>query len=314
MMTVVNGNDGLRVISKSDLEQAWESNFSPWLSERLSQIDLRYAELSETDFSSAVIDILEVLNSDLGQAGEHRLPIWEAGWGENRENYLLHGNSGALIPGYFGKFSLVRWKQKLIAPNSEKMEYDLLGFLLDWVFDTYLDGSKVIYEFGCGTGHNLVRARARHQDAVLWGLDWAEESQRLIEAYAEENDNKLFARNFDYFNPDFTFKLESGSKVITVASLEQTGDRYKDFVAYLLAQPVDVVLHIEPVGEVLDSTNLLDYLSIQYFRKRGYLDGLLNHLRELEQEGELEILAARRTYVGSFFIDGYTLIAWRPRM
>lgn len=313
MMAEMDGNPGQRVISRSDLEAAWESIFSPWLSDRLSKMDFSYSELSEVQFGSAVNEITEALNSDLSQAGEHRLPAWETGWGENKEMYLHNGDSDALIPGYFGKFPLVRWNQRLIAPNSKTMEYDLLGFLLDWVFDTYLDGSRIIYEFGCGTGHNLVRARARHQDTVLWGLDWSEESQKLIEAYSKNNDAKLFARNFDYFNPDYSFELDQGSKVITVASLEQTGTRYREFVYYLVSQPVDMVVHIEPIGEVLDPNHPLDYLSLQYFQRRGYLDGLLSFLQELEIAGKIDIVDTRRTYVGSFFIDGYTLLAWRPK-
>jgi hypothetical protein len=31
--------------------------------------------------------------------------------------------------------------------------------LLDWVFEKYITNVDSVYEFGCGTGHNLLRVR-----------------------------------------------------------------------------------------------------------------------------------------------------------
>ncbi|HCY80414.1 MAG TPA: hypothetical protein DHV22_01795 [Xanthomarina gelatinilytica] len=59
--------------------------------------------------------------------------------------------------------------------------------------------------------------------------------------------------------------------------------------------------------------NFVDYLSVQYFRKRNYLDGLANTLANMEAAGEIEIVQQQRSFIGSLYVDGYSIIAWRPK-
>jgi hypothetical protein len=106
--------------------------------------------------------------------------------------------------------------------------------------------------------------------------------------------------------------LDRGAYVYTVASLEQVGLEFKKFVDYLLKNKPKLCVHVEPVAELLDNSNLLDYLSVKYFEKRNYLRGFLTYLRQLEKQGKIRILKARRTYIGSLFIEGYSVIIWTP--
>ena len=124
---------------------------------------------------------------------------------------------------------------------------------------------------------------------------------------------KVSAKQFDFFNPDYEFKLKPCSAIYTVAALEQVGTNFRDFVNYLLKQKLEYCLHVEPIGEFLDESNLLDWLSIQYFHKRNYLQGFFNYLHELEKKGDIEIINAQRTFIGSLFIDGYSVIVWKPK-
>lgn len=305
-------DNSLRKIQPEDLETAWNCELSDWLRTRALSVDLRYKILNAHERDNAILETLKVLEGDVEAAGAHRLSVWERGWGQNHDKFTETRDHSALIPGYFGKFPLIRWRQQLIEPISRDMEYQMLGLLLDWVFDNYVPEGQTIYEFGAGTGHNLIRARERHSDVDLWGLDWAESSQSIIRRYANTHDDRLHAHRFDYFNPDTNFKLDSGATVLTVASLEQTGTNYVDFIEYLMNQDVGCVIHIEPISEMLDIMDLLDFLSIKYFKKRNYLNGFLNYLRSKDDASNIEILDLRRTYVGSFLIDGYSLVVWRP--
>ena len=108
------------------------------------------------------------------------------------------------------------------------------------------------------------------------------------------------------------FLLPAGTGVLTVASLEQVGDRWRDFISYLIGQRPKICVHIEPVSELLDSKILLDNLSIKYFEKRNYLNGFLTGLRELEESGKVIIHRAQRTGIGSLFIEGYSIVVWEP--
>ena len=68
---------------------------------------------------------------------------------------------------------------------------------------------------------------------------------------------------------------------------------------------------MEPISEVLDETELLQSLSIKYFQKRNYLSNFYNNLKKFEQNNQIEIIDVARTTIGSYYIEGYSLIIWR---
>jgi len=149
--------------------------------------------------------------------------------------------------------------------------------------------------------------------ASLWGLDWANTSQRIVECIAQQGiDHNIHAHRFDYFGPDKSFCLERDSAVYTVASLEQVGAKWTKFIEYILENRPRICIHVEPIAELLDPGRLIDYLSIEYFKKRNYLKDFLSGLRLLEREGKIRIHRAQRTHIGSLFIEGYSVIVWSP--
>ena len=249
------------------------------------------------------------------KSGAHRKDQWESGWGENLDEITNdESNINTIIPKYFNKYGAIRWKGRFIKPLSEKFEYQSLGIILDWLFDKYFRKFDHIYEFGCGPAYNLLRAREVNNNAELWGLDWAESSQGIIEKISENDiDHNIKGHNFDYFNPDLDFHLKDNSVVYTVASLEQVGNGWTKFIDYLIAQKPKLCIHVEPIAEMLDEEVLIDNLSIKYFKKRNYLDGLLSGLKELESQGKLTIHDTKRTHIGSLFIEGYSVVVWSPK-
>ena len=304
----------MKNIELNEIENLWQFKASARFASDFKAIDLSYSEIPKSANNEAVLRVLNALNSDLIQVGAHRSGDWEKGWQENYENYKQSKNLNDVIPKYFNKIPLIRWKQEWIQPNSPTMEYDMLGLIVNFITDSYLENFSNIYEFGCGTGHNLLRIRNRLPDVNLIGLDWATSSQALIRQVAvDTSDPKFTGENFDYFKPNRDLKIKDNSAVITVASLEQTGSKFNEFVDYLVAQKPSLVIHIEPMWEPLDETNLMDYLSIKYFEKRSYLNGLQKYIEHLENQGTAEIIKKERTYVGSFYIDGYSLLVWKPK-
>jgi trans-aconitate methyltransferase len=239
------------------------------------------------------------------RAGEHRVEEWDKGWRDNL-------TSNTILPRYFGKYNILRWKQLFITPISENYEVNMLHLIVDWLSDKYMRDTHAVYEFGCGTGHNLQHVRMVNNNAILYGLDWAESSQEIIRNHAMEiGDRKLYAGQFNFFDPDYDFDDLSDAVIYTIAGLEQVGGRYEKFLNYLLHYKPRFCIHVEPIAELLDNNNLLDYLSIEYFKKRNYLSGFLTRLRQLEKDGRIDILCGQRTYIGSLFIDGYSVIVWK---
>jgi len=302
-------------ITVKDFEAAWGETLSAFVKKKIAAAPLRYRHLTQSERDDAIRTMVDFLLSDfVVYAGEHRHPQWEKGWGENAAAFQKTGALTDATPRYFGKYPINRFRQELIYAVDNQFELGMLSVLQYWLFEKYLKTFATVYEFGCGTGHNLLRLREVNPTAELWGLDWATSSQKMLRALARtRKDTHLKAHHFDFFNPDRTFTLDPKGALYTFAALEQTGTRYKKFIAYLLKNKPALCVHIEPTGETLDSSHLLDYLSIRYFQKRKYLQGFITHLQQLEKQGKIEIVSIQRSYIGSFYIDGYSIIVWRPR-
>jgi len=310
-------NQDKSLIKLSDFEEIFNEKATEYFKSCYQKYNFEFEALNNETQEKFCVEIIEkLLHQEIPRSGEHRKDSWEKGWGENYDALYSQKEfkKKALIPKYFRKENkILRWRSKFIKPIAPDFEYNSLGILLDWVFDKYAREAKHIYEFGCGPGHNILRCMEVNSGAIFWGLDWAESSQRIIRGLRESHNFKnLNAVNFDYFNPNFEFNIMKKSLVYTVASLEQVGEKWNFFIEYLLEQKPDICVHIEPIEEVLDQDNLIDYLSIKYFEKRDYLSGFLSGLRALERESRIVIDSVIRTHIGSFFIEGYTIVIWRP--
>lgn len=297
-------NDQIQ-ISQQDFAAVFQDSLSVFVKTKIKNFDFLARKVSVQDRDKILLKIMKtLLDPKLIKAGKHRQDQWEKGWAENKES---------IIPRYFGKYGVVRWKQQFLNPISSNFEYNMLATIQYWLFDKYLRSKSSIYEFGCGTGHNLLRVREVNPQASLWGLDWAHSSQEILKKISiRKSDSKLHAFNFDFFNPDTNFKLNKDSAIFTVAALEQVGENFDKFIDYLLINKPEICLHIEPIAELLDSDNLVDFLSIEYFKKRKYLNGYLSKLKDLEKIGKIKIHKAQRSFIGSLYIEGYSIIVWSP--
>ena len=308
--------DEQTTLKAADFSEIFKENLSDYVKTKIGEYGFSYYDVTPEERDACIKKIMSTLLDDhLVRAGEHRIDDWEKGWSENLQKTT--GSSildiSSAIPHYFGKHPFVRLNQKFVKPAATNFEYNMLRIILDWLFDKYMRDADSIYEFGCGTGHHLFRIRDINPYANLWGLDWAQSSQKIIRKFASANgDPKLFAHRFDYFHPDRDFVIAKDAIVYTIASLEQIGTEFHKFVSYLQKNKPKLCIHVEPIAELLDENNLLDYLSVEYFKKRNYLSGFLTHLRELENKGKVKILKAQRTHIGSLFIEGYSVIVWTP--
>jgi SAM-dependent methyltransferase len=294
-------------LNKDDFKCCFEANLSSYVQNKIKEYAFVHKELNYEEQRTWVWHIFHVLSQDLKQAGESRQEEWNKGWADNL-------TSNTPLPKYFGKYNILRWKQSFVQPISENYEVNMLHLIVDWLADKYMRDTDSVYEFGCGTGHNLQHIRMVNKNAILVGLDWADSSQEIIRNQShEKDDGKLLARHFDFFNPDYDIDIWDNAVICTIASLEQIGKRYDKFLDYLLYYNPKLCIHVEPIEELLDNDNFADRLSIEYFKKRNYLSGFLTRLRQLESEGRIEIIRVQRTYIGSLFIEGYSVVVWKPK-
>jgi SAM-dependent methyltransferase len=301
-------------LTYKDFEDAFGESLNTFVKEKIQLLDFSYNEVSNNEEKEILLTIIKTLfNVNVKKAGEHRLQDWVRGWEENYNEFVKNNKRTDLIPKYFGKLPYIRWKQKFIKPINREFEYNTVKILQYWLFNKYFSNVDNVYEYGCGTGHNLFRANDANPETKIYGLDWTTTSQKIIKQI-----NKIFAldfksHQFDYFNIDKDYKIEENSAVFTFASLEQVGEKGKDFIQYLIKQQPKICVHIEPMGEYLDPNNLNDYLSLKYFEKRCYVRDLRNYLVELQDKNIIEIIQDQRSNIGSMYVDGYSILVWKVK-
>lgn len=299
-------------ITVQDIEQVVGFEVSDSCKALINKFDLTYRELTKQERDDIILNIINVLHDDIEYVGKHRLEKWENGWYENLELLKQEKNVDSLVPKYFNKYNVARWNGDLIKYKTEYFDYKLHIILVDAILHKYVGTSySNLYEFGCGPAYHLLRFGNFNPNINLIGLDWTKASQNIIKEISELGiNNKITGYNFDYFNPDYSIDIAPNSAIFTCASLEQIGDNYKGFIDYLFAKQPELCIHFEPEADILNKDSLVDKLSIMYFNKRKYLNGLLSYLHQLQDEGKIEVYS-QRLWGGSYFIEGYPAIIWK---
>lgn len=279
----------------------------PIVEQRIWSDSLEYDVLTSSDFYKYILEFVQRLNDDLVVAGEHRQEQWNAGWTENLREFQQSGDIFALVPKYHQKSNIARLHRGIIKARTPWFDYKLHSYFVDGIIFRYLGDIKRVIEIGCGTGYHLYRFNQTFPKNQYLGTDWATSSQEIIAAVGLSN---VTGQRFDYFHPDGVNMYNS--LLLTIASLEQIQDQYAAFLDYVLDQRPALCVHFEPIAEVLDPNDLIDYLTIKYIQKRNYLKNYLTTLRKLEEQGKIHILATQRLNYGSKFIEGHTCIIWKP--
>lgn len=230
--------------------------------------------------------ILAILKAiDAAKFSPHRRDVWERCWSES-----------GTVPRYFSSGACRQGGRIVDDPS---LEYALFCKLRASVFERYFKGMRRVYEFGCGNGQNLVALR--DADLIAVGLDWSAAACEHVRSIGFE------AYQFDMFAPGDE-RLDGA--VLTVHAMEQLGAGWGPFLDYLVRQRPSVCVHIEPILELYDNMKLLDYLAIQYHKKRGYLSVFLP---ALTARTDVQILEVTRSHFGNLYHEAYSVVAWRPR-
>jgi hypothetical protein len=288
----------------------WE--FSKYCKKEMSSRDFRFRLLEGGERERAFLSALRVVDSGmLTTSGPQKKARWEEGWAENLADFVEKKNISSLVPKYARHHQPLRLEGQYIQPVDPEFENSFLTVLHTFVFEKYLSDATEIFEFGCGTGINLVELANIFPKKKLHGLDWVEPSKHIVERLSSQFEGRIQGHIFDMFSPDPLFRLPRGSAVFTAGALEQLGTRFDTFLEFLLDRKPKICVHVEPLYELYDENSLFDYAAARFSLARNWLRGFLPRMRGLESEGEIEILKSKRT-IGSFFHDGYSIFVWHP--
>ena len=288
--------------------------FSPQCRSLIDAFDFRYRHIEGKEYQALILRILNRIDEDKQViAGEGRQQVWFNGWQENLDAYIESNfDENELVPKFIRPDNPIRLEQEYVMPFDAKFELNFVHVYRQWFLENYFDAVKQVYEFGCGTGFNLLAASKIFDDKMFFGSDFVQSSVDLVNTIASSKDIPLKGDLFDMINPNYEYKIQDNSGVFTFGSIEQLASEVDNMLAYLLAQKPDVVVHTEPTIELYDDAVLADHLAIKFQGKRGYTEGLLPKLQALEEAGKIELIKVQRLGFGSLFMEGYNLMVWRP--
>ena len=302
------------LLKHKEFEKLLNFQFSEKMKQVIDSLNIEVQPLSDDDLQQKVQHIETILNTpNIVVAGSHRLNDWNNGWNENNIEFAKSGNVDSLIPRYFGKYKTVRFDGKFYNVLSKDCEINMLRVLQYFILEKYCNNFDNFYEFGCGTGHNLFAISELKKDKKFFGFDWSNPPREIFENIQKFYDRSFIFDNFDFENPNQNINIENNSVIFTFAALEQIGDRHGKFVQFLLEKRPSLCIHLEPISEVLDDNEKLQNLSIRYINKRNYLSNFYSSLQKLEKDNKIDIIDVARTTIGSYLIEGYSLIVWRVK-
>ena len=287
------------------------------LDERTRQLvadaGLRYSLIDDAGQAKLQAEIARQIAEGFKVVGEHRAGIWRDAWQEQLERFELERyNLTALNPKFVAGSSILRWQGSYVEGITPQFELVFLEVLRDWLFRTHLASIDSLYEFGSGSAFNVAAYAGLFPQVPIVALDWAPAAVRIADLLREKRGMNIRGERFDFFAPQREARLGSGSGVLTMCALEQTGERFTAFLAYLVAQRPKRVVHVEPTLELYDPALAHDRLAIDYHTQRKYLKGLLPALRRLVTDGVIRIPLVRRLRFGSRFHECFTITVWEP--
>ena len=268
--------------------------------------DLRLIDGAERD--KLILAILRMIDADTQHiASPERHAVWEKGWQERLHAFRSSRDERDLIPQFLKPGLPVRWRQQFYHPADPEHELNYVRMVQAHIGDLMIE-CESIHEFGCGTGFNLLAIKRRYPTKSVHGYDFSVAAVALTEDAGRQLG--VQAHIFDMADPErWKPHLGANAGVFTFGAVEQLGPHgFQKFIDYLIEQRPKVVVHVEPVPELLDPENLVDHLSLMFHRKRQYTYGLLGYLHE-----RVQVVEAERSWFGSTMLESYAQIVWRPK-
>jgi len=289
-----------------------ENEFSQEARLIISQANFEYRFLTSDERETLLFDILStIFDGKLTVSGPEKHAVWDKGWEGNLAEYSVSGDPKVLIPKFVRRGVPKRLNGAFILPSSEDFESDFVSVMRDVLFRKYFSDVKLLHEFGCGTGTNLLAAAEILPALKLHGLDWSVSSTKLVKLLGARKGINIQEHLFDMFAPDQTLPLKASDGVLTIGALEQLGPNFNDFLDFLLQKSPRICIHCETMNELYDRRNIVDFVATEYSKARNYLWGFLTALRNLEAAGKIRIHQTQRVF-GSQFHEGYSFVLWSP--
>ena len=247
---------------------------------------------------------------------------WNTAWAQLLSQYAVTNLDWDLIPYHYKQPAIyARFYGDYSLTGSELVVYDLWQELRNHVFQMYLKNTPEVHEYGCGSGLNLLTLARQFPGKKLVGYDVSPAAITTVKLIAERHPEiNLQGEQYSFIDgfpsndtkPRLAIPFKNHA-VLTCGALEQVGNRWQSFLNLVMWQQPSICVHVEPLLELYDETLLFDWLAARYHRGRGYLEGFLPAIRQLEKDGRAEIITCDRTYFGNVHNEGFSILVWKPK-
>ena len=291
------------------------NNFSNELKKKIVDLDFRYRFPTNDESEKLIHEALLKIDSDQQINGAvERKEVWFNGWNENLQMYRESGfKEESLTPKYVRAGNPIRLNKKFFFPADDNFELNFIEIYRQWFIETFFGSMDAVYEFGCGTGYNLLHVNKIYPKKKIFGSDFVQSSVDLVNEIARRKQIPLQCDLFNMLDPDPSYEVIPNSAIYTFGALEQLASNLDPILNFFISKNPSICIHTEPALELYEDDSVVDYLGKKFESKRGYSSGLIDKLKTLEAEGKIEIIKIKRLYFGSFFFEGYNLFIWKPK-
>ena len=176
-----------------------KDDLSDLVKKEIEKYNFEFHDFSEDEYKDIILEVLFKIDRDEQKIGARgREKVWLDGWKENYSAYKESGFSDqALVPKFVRKGNPVRLNQKYVKPTDDQFELNFISVFRTWFLETYFSKVENIFEFGCGTGFNLIRASELFPEKNLFGSDFVQSSVDLVNKIASVKNINLTAEIFN---------------------------------------------------------------------------------------------------------------------
>ena len=280
---------------------------------KLLKKKIKFKYLNENEKKIVFLNIIKKVLVDKQKIGaKTRKKIWFNGWNESL-NLIRKKKDNTYLPKYLtaSKNNFFRLDGKIIKAKQD-FEIKMMDIYRHWYLKKYLKNVDNIYEFGAGTGHNLIAISKIYPKKQLYGSDFVRSSVNILKNISNKKNLNLKPFLFDMEKPNKKIKLKENSAVYTSGALEQLSSRIESFIDFTLKNKPKIVIHSEPVVDFYNINNSLDLLGKTWHLKRGYTSNLYSILSYLHKKKKIKIIKTLKSPFGGLMMEGYSLIIWKP--
>lgn len=279
----------------------------------IKKYNIYYKTLEKEDKELAIIDTVRKINNENRiVTSKNRKKIWEKGWLDIKNSFKKNRSITSLIPQFYSKRKNLyfRLNGKFIK-SSKFFEFKMIDIYRSWYFSKYIKNVDNIYEFGAGSGHNLIRLSDIFPKKKIYASDFSKNSVELLKNISNYKNYNWSCFQFNMKNINKTITLKENSAIFTSGSIEQLSGKINNFLKFILKNKPRICIHIEPMPQLFNNNIIEDFLSVQALKKKKYSVNFLDEIKKLEKNNKIKILKLLKSPFGSQLIDGMNLLVWK---